>query len=117
MPATFKFSKRSLLIPGHSTYTAADWAEVTARILMLCDWGLPKAIISDRDRKFQISILAGALASFWHRDPHDHRIPPQGNGAAERKNQSVELAIRYRYANNPEGNWIDVIPAPPVASL
>src|SRR5204862_7860779 len=36
---------------------------------------------------------------------------PQGNGAAERKNQSVELAIRYHYANNPEGNWIDVIPA------
>ena len=35
---------------------------------------------------------------------------PQANGAAERKNQEVEIAIRFYYAEHPGEPWIDVIP-------
>lgn len=52
MTVTCAASKRCLLIPGHSTYSAANWATVFARQLMLSDWGMPKVIVSDRDSKF-----------------------------------------------------------------
>jgi hypothetical protein len=52
MTNTCKFSKKSLLIPGHDTYGAKEWAIVLLRMLLLCDWGIPRAFISDRDPKF-----------------------------------------------------------------
>ena len=52
MSITCKFLRRVLLIPGKSTFTAADWACRLLRRLRKIDWGLPKVIISDRDRKF-----------------------------------------------------------------
>jgi hypothetical protein len=45
-------SHKSLLIPGHDTYTAEDWASVLVRMLLLASWGIPKEFISDRDFKF-----------------------------------------------------------------
>ncbi|KAI2609463.1 uncharacterized protein GGS25DRAFT_520259 [Hypoxylon fragiforme] len=46
---TDKFSKKTILIPDHSTYGAEEWATVFHRILMFVDWGLPAKIITDRD--------------------------------------------------------------------
>ena len=57
MSVTDKFSKRVTLIPGKDDWTAAQWAEALLDQLWLADWGLPKVIISDRDRKF--------LSNFW----------------------------------------------------
>ena len=54
---TDKYTKRCLLIPGHSSYITKHWATILVRILIFLNWGLPQAIISDRDRKF--------LLSFW----------------------------------------------------
>ena len=54
---TDKFSKRTLLVPGHSRYAAEEWAIIWVKMLTIADWGLPKAIISDRDLKFH--------AAFW----------------------------------------------------
>ena len=81
-----------------------DWAEVTAWMLMLCDWGLPKVIVSDRDGKFQSAFWRGLWRAFGARILMTTTYHPQGNGVAECKNPSVELAIRYYYANNP-GNF------------
>ena len=38
---TDKYTKRYLLIPGHSSYATKHWATVLVRILMLLNWGLP----------------------------------------------------------------------------
>ena len=48
---TDKFSKRVTMIPGKITYSAMDWAEALLHRLDIADWGLPKVIISDRDKK------------------------------------------------------------------
>ena len=47
-----KFIKRILLIPGKTIWTAVDWGHALLNRLDTADWGLPKIIISDRDRKF-----------------------------------------------------------------
>ena len=52
MTATYKYTRKITLMPGKITYTAEEWAEILVRRLYKIDWGLPKAIISDRDRKF-----------------------------------------------------------------
>jgi hypothetical protein len=106
-----KFSKKTILIAGHSTYTAKGWATVFLRMLHLCDWGIPKAIISDRDPKF--------TSDFWRalHDLLDVRLllstayHPQTDGLSERKNQTVEIAIRFHYFDNPDIPWTQVLPA------
>ncbi|KAF5971878.1 TY3B-TY3B protein [Fusarium bulbicola] len=52
MTVTCTASKRNILVPGYATFSAEDWAVALARQLMLADWGMPKVIVSDRDRKF-----------------------------------------------------------------
>jgi hypothetical protein len=53
---TCKASKRCTILPGKATYSAADWAATFLEGTV--DWGLPSAIISDRDRKF--------MSDLWH---------------------------------------------------
>ena len=54
-----KSSKRTLLLPGHSTYLAKDQGRLLLRYLLLSDQGIPIAIISNRDRKFTSSLQKG----------------------------------------------------------
>jgi hypothetical protein len=111
MTVTDKFSKKTLLIPGHTTYTAENWAEILFRMLLLADWGIPSAIISDRDRKFvsefwrNLFKLSGTkllMSTAWH---------PQTDGASEIKNQMVEIAMRHQVFRNPDARWSDSIVA------
>ena len=55
MTVTNKYTKRYLFIPEYLSYVIKYWATILVRILILLDWGLPQAIISDRDRKFSLS--------------------------------------------------------------
>ncbi|MGD0511075.1 MAG: hypothetical protein ABSA33_04505, partial [Candidatus Micrarchaeaceae archaeon] len=52
MSVTDKYSKAITLIPGKKTWTAKQWADALITRLLIMNWGMPKAIISDRDRKF-----------------------------------------------------------------
>ena len=52
LTVTDKFSKAKLLIPGRDDMTARQWANKLLTYLRLCNWGIPKATISDRDAKF-----------------------------------------------------------------
>ena len=57
MTVTCKSTKQNLLIPGAETWSAGDWANIFLTNLVGHDWGIPSAIISDRDSKF--------IGSFW----------------------------------------------------
>jgi Integrase zinc binding domain len=52
LSVTCKFSKRVTLIPGKNTWGAKQWANALLERLWIADWGLPKVILSDRNRKF-----------------------------------------------------------------
>ncbi|RWA03570.1 hypothetical protein EKO27_g11536 [Xylaria grammica] len=104
-------SKRTLLIPGHEKYTAEEWGMALTKQLLLSDWGIPKGIISDRDRKFTSEVWKGIWKALGTRLLMSTAYHPQTDGLSERKNQTVEIALRYYNFTNPESCWLDVIPS------
>ncbi|SLM33892.1 reverse partial [Lasallia pustulata] len=106
---TDKYSKRTLIIPGKDTYTAKDWAIALLEALQAADWGIPRQILSDRDPKFLSKLWSGLfahlgvkllLSTAWH---------PQMDGASERTNQTVEIALQYHVTENPDTPWPECI--------
>ena len=102
-------SKRTLLIPGNGHYTAREWAELLIRELLACDWGIPKGIVSDRDRKFVSKLWQGIWKALGTRLKMTTAYHPQADGLSERKNQTVELAIRFHLFEAPDTPWIDIL--------
>ena len=54
LTVTDKFSKGKLLIPGRESMSAKEWAASLLNYLRLCNWGIPRATISDQDPKFRL---------------------------------------------------------------
>ena len=52
MSVTDKFFKAVIFISGKTTWGAKEWAIRLLDRLIELNWGLPRATISDRDRKF-----------------------------------------------------------------
>ena len=92
---TCKFSKKITLIAGKITYSAKDWAEHLLRRLRKLDWGIPKVIISDRDRKFVSELWSALFGMLGVSLMYSTAYHPQTDGASERTNQTVEIAIRF----------------------
>jgi hypothetical protein len=99
MSVTCKFSKRVTLIPGKSTWKAKDWAIALLSRLELMDWGLPKAIIFDRDRKFLADLWKIIFDRLGVKLLYSTAYHPQTDGQSERTNQTVEIALRYHLAS------------------
>ncbi|KAI0996230.1 hypothetical protein K3495_g11949, partial [Podosphaera aphanis] len=95
LTVTERLSKAITLIPGKTTWSALQWGNALISHLLMILWGLPHEIISDRDPKFLSQLWRGMFeelkvnllfSTAWH---------PQTDGAAERTNQQVEIALRY----------------------
>ena len=98
-----KFSKWVTLLPDKNTYTVTDWAKVL--LDGLTDWGIPKAIISDRDSKF--------MSEFWQKLFKLLEIKllvstayhPQTDSQSERTNQTAEIALQFFIISHPLADW------------
>ena len=110
MTVSCPVSKRCILVPGHKRYKAIEWGQVLVRRLLDSDWGLPRGIISDRDPKFVSDIWTGLWKAFGTRLIMTTAYHPQGDGLSERRNQSIEIALRYHYFEHPDVPWIDILP-------
>lgn len=111
LPVTDKSSKRTILIPGHTKYKAEYWGDLLVRELMLSDWGILRGIISDRDRKFMSELWDGMWRALGTRLLMTAAYHPEADGPTDRKNQTVEIAIRFYNYTNPEASWLELIPA------
>ncbi|SLM41004.1 reverse partial [Lasallia pustulata] len=108
LSVTDKCSKRVTLLLGKNTYKAEDWA--TVLLEGLTDWGIPDAIITDRDPKF--------MSEFWKELATKLKIEmltstayhPQTDGQSERTNQTAEIALRYFLTSSPKSNWAKYLP-------
>ena len=108
---TDKFTKAISIIPGISTYNGAQWAVLLLDRLHLMLWGIPQAIISDRDAKFVGELWSTILdrlgvkllfTTAWH---------PSADGMSERTNQTIEIALRYLLATLEDHHqWPAVLP-------
>ena len=111
MSVTDKFSKRIALIPGKTTHTAEQWARLLLERLDLADWGLPKAIISDRDRKFVSEIWTTIFKEKGVQLLYSTAYHPQSDSQSERTNQTFEIALRHYIAGlEKPADWPTVLP-------
>ena len=111
MSVTDKFTKRVTLIPGKDTWTETEWARHLLERLQLADWGLPKVLITDRDRKFTSDLWNEIFRTLKVDLFYSTAYHPQTDGQSERTNQTVEIALRY-YLNTLEDfkTWPEVLP-------
>ena len=111
LTVTDKFSRRILLIVGHTTYGAEDWAPLFLDRLQLADWGLPYAVISDRDPRFMSDFWQAVFARLRTKLLASTAFHPPTNGGSERTNQTVEIALRYLITTYPDIDWVTFLPA------
>ena len=106
---TDKFSKWVLMISDQNTFTAKDWMRVLIRTLQTANWDMPQQILSDCDSKFLSELWTGLfsylgvkllLSMAWH---------PQTDGASERTNQMVEIALQYHIAKHSDISWSETL--------
>ena len=93
MSVTCKHTKSIQLIPGKSTLTAPQWAKLLLERLLLVDWGLPKAIISDRDRIFLTEMWAALFKLLKASLLYSTAYHPQTDGSSAGTNQTAEIAL------------------------
>ncbi len=111
LSVTCKFSGRTTFIPGKSTYSAMQWASELIDRLDTADWGLPKAIISDRDRKFLSELWTSMFKKLGVDLLYSTAYHPQTDGTSERTNQTAEIALRYYiHALEKPSLWPTVLP-------
>ena len=111
MSVTNKFSKAITLIKGKIAMSGKEWAVLLLDRLALLLWGLPRAILSDRDRRFVGQIWKGIFESLSFDLLYSTSYHPQTDGMSKCSNQTVEIALRYYFANLPELNqWPSVLP-------
>ena len=108
---TDKFSKGKILIPGRDDMTAKDWATQLLNYLRLCNWGMPRATISDRDPKFRSELWKELFKLLKIDLLVSTAYHPQTDGLSERTNQTVEIALRYLISSNPTIAWHESLPA------
>ena len=111
MSVTCKFSKAITIIPGNIAAGGKVWAAALLDRLCLTLWGLPRAILSDRDPRFVGQLWRGIFEKLGVSLLYSTSYHPQTDGASERTNQTVEIALRYYLATLPEmDQWPTVLP-------
>ena len=108
---TCKFSKRLNLIAGKTTYSAKEWALLVLERLQLSDWGIPSAIISDRDPKFLSEFWQAVFEKLGTSLLTSTAYHPQTDGQSERTNQTVEIALRFLLSSTDGTLWPTFLPA------
>ena len=95
LTTTDKYSKRVSMLPGRTTWSAPQWAAPWLDSLQKEGWGLPRAILSDRDRKFVAAFWKATFSHLGTALLFTTAYHPQGDGQSERTNQTLEIALRF----------------------
>ena len=111
LTVTDKFSKAKLLIPGRKSMNASEWAAQLLDYLRLCNWGIPRATISNRDPKFCSELWKKLFKQLKVELLVSTAYHLQTDGLSERTNQTVEIALRYLITSHPDTAWHKSLPA------
>ena len=74
------------------------------------DWGIPVAILTDRDTKFMSIFWKSVFTKLNTKFLTTTAYHPQSDGQSERTNQVVEIALRYFTTEYPDEEWTTVLP-------
>ena len=111
LTVTDKFSRRVMVILGKDTWSASQWANALMDRLLQADWGMPAAIISDRDTKFLSEMWQTFFGRMGTAILASTAYHPQTDGSSERTNQTIEIAIRFLVTNYPDLNIARALPS------
>lgn len=77
----------------------------------VADWGIPKVIISDRDRKFLSELWTAMFERLSVPLSYSTACHTQTDGSSERRNQIVEIALRFFvHGLKDASQWPSVLP-------
>ena len=103
-----RFTKQAHFIPTKDTLTAEDLATLFISNIVRIH-GLPKDIVSDRDKLFTSKFWGTMMEKLQIKRSMSTAFHPQSDGQTERTNQTLEQYLRC-YCNYFQDNWVDLLP-------
>ena len=95
MTVTDRLTKQQCFIPGRKDWGAIDWATAFWYECVCNGWGIPRVIITDRDRRFLNVFWSEIFKRAGVRMIATAAYHPSADGQSERSNQSLEIMLRY----------------------
>jgi transposase InsO family protein len=108
-----RFTKYALMIPFRRDYTAVQLAHVL-KDRLIRDHGIPKTIISDRDKLFTSNYWATLMAEIGTQQKLLTAYYPQTDGQTERTNRTMKTYLKI-YSNTKQDNWVSLLPMAQIA--
>jgi transposase InsO family protein len=102
-----RFTKYALMIPFRRDYTAVQLAHVL-KDRLIRDHGIPKTIISDRDKLFTSNYWATLMAEIGIQRKLSTAYHPQTDGQTERTNRTMKTYLKI-YSNTSQDNWVSLL--------
>jgi transposase InsO family protein len=103
-----RFTKYALMVPFRRDYTAAQLAHVL-KDRLIRDHGIPKTIISDRDKLFTSNYWATLMAEIGIQRKLSTAYHPQTDGQTERTNRTMKTYLKI-FSNTSQTNWVALLP-------
>lgn len=103
-----RFTKYAMMIPFRRDYTAVQLAHVLKDRLYRYH-GIPKSIISDRDKLFTSNYWTTFLAEIGTQRKLSTAYHPQTDGQTERTNRTMKTYLKI-YCNQKQDNWVALLP-------
>jgi transposase InsO family protein len=102
-----RFTKYALFIPFRKDYTAVQLAHVL-KDRLIRHYGIPKSIISDRDKLFTSNYWATLMAEIGTQRKLSTAYHPETDGQTERTNRTMKTYLKI-YSNNAQNNWLSLL--------
>ena len=103
-----KTTKYGYFIPYKEASSAEDLAYALFRTV-IAQHGIPKTIISDRDKLFTSKFWQSLMDLIGTKQKLSTSYHPQTDGQTERTNQTLEQYLRC-YSNYEQTNWVTLLP-------
>ena len=103
-----RFTKYAMMLPFRRDYTAVQLAHVLKDRLIRYH-GIPKSIISDRDKLFTSNYWTTLMAEIGTQRKLSTAYHPQTDGQTERTNRTMKTYLKI-YSNPQQTNWASLLP-------
>jgi hypothetical protein len=104
---TDKLTKYAYFLPYKEESTAEDIAYTFIRVV-ISQHGVPKQLISDRDKLFTSKFWKALMKALGLNHTLSTAYHPQTDGQTERLNQTLEAYLRS-YINYQQDNWVELL--------
>jgi transposase InsO family protein len=102
-----KLTKAAHFVPMKTTYTTTNIAEIFMKEIARLH-GIPRTIVSYRDKKFTSNFLRGLFKGFGTNLNFSTAYHPQKYGQTERVNRVIEDMLRM-YVMDKQSKWEDYL--------